>query len=96
MAIPNSASAQPAGKAQEPLNPTPLVVSPAAEPVPALKYRLLPSFADLNPGDAAPIYLRIRHATPDGLWNQSMENMEGLAECAARTVPDRRGSQVRR
>src|SRR5262249_32279956 len=37
-----------------------LTVSPAAAPVPALKYRLLPSSADLNSGDAAPIYLRIR------------------------------------
>ncbi len=71
--VPKLALAQAAAKAPQPLNPTPLVLSPAAEPVPALKYRLLPSFADLNPGDAAPIYLRIRHATPDGLWNQSME-----------------------
>lgn len=67
------ASAQAPAKAPQALNPASLAVSPAAEPVPALKYRLLPSFADLKPGDAAPIYLRIRHSTPDGLWNQLME-----------------------
>ncbi len=66
--------AQPPAKALQPLDPTLLIVSPAAAPVLALKYRLLPSFADLNPGDAAPIYLRIRHSTSDGLWNQIIEN----------------------
>ena len=38
-----------------------LSVSPAAEPAPALKYRLMPVYSDLQPGDAAPIYLRLRH-----------------------------------
>ena len=51
-----------------------LEIDPAAVPVPALKYRLLPSSADLNPGDAAPIYLRVRYMTPDGLWNQITPN----------------------
>ncbi len=68
-ASPITALAQPA-KVPEPINPKVLVVNPAAAPVPALEYRLLPSSADLNPGDAAPIYLRIRYQTPDGLWNE--------------------------
>ena len=42
--------------------------------MPALKYRLLPSSADLNPGDAAPIYLRIRYQTPDALGTRSPRN----------------------
>jgi hypothetical protein len=61
--------AQPA-KEPAPINPTPLVIDAAAAPTPALKYRLLPSSADLNSGDAAPIYLRLRYETPDALWNE--------------------------
>ncbi len=47
--------------APKPPDPVTFLVTPAPEPVPALKYRLVPIHADLNPGDAAPIYLRIRH-----------------------------------
>ena len=54
-----SALAQPA-QASRPLNSRLLVVTPAAAPVPALKYRLLPGATELNPGDAAPIYLSLR------------------------------------
>ncbi|MEW4571424.1 hypothetical protein AB1L88_26415 [Tautonia sp. JC769] len=35
-----------------------LVLTPRPEPVPALRYRLLPSSAELYPGNAAPVYLR--------------------------------------
>jgi hypothetical protein len=68
------AVAQPEPKHPEPLNPKVIVVTPAAAPVPALKYRLLPSIADLNPGDAAPIYLRLRgfdgNKPLEEAWNQ--------------------------
>jgi hypothetical protein len=67
--LPMSALAQPA-KVPDPINPRALAINPAAAPVPALKYRLLPSSADLNPGDAAPVYLRIRYQTADSLWNE--------------------------
>ena len=33
-----------------------LTISPAAEPIPALKYELMPRFADQTPGNAADIY----------------------------------------
>jgi hypothetical protein len=36
-----------------------LAVRPAAEPVPSLRYRLVPLESELNPGDAAPVYLRL-------------------------------------
>jgi hypothetical protein len=36
-----------------------LVVSPAPEPSPALKYRLLPKYVDRKPGSAYPIYARL-------------------------------------
>ena len=38
-----------------------LTVDPAAEPVPSLKYQLLPPIERQLPGNAAPIYLRILH-----------------------------------
>lgn len=69
------ALAQPA-RAPDPDNPKVLTLDPAAAPVPALKYRLLPSSADLTPGDAAPIYLRIRYQTPDGPWDEIEANSE--------------------
>jgi hypothetical protein len=62
----------------EPPTPKELALSPAAAPVPALKYRLLPSSAELNPGDAAPIYLRL-HGKEDApmqpLWQQIGEKV---------------------
>ncbi len=38
---------------------TRLIVHPAAEPTPALRYRLLPPFIDLAPGNAALVYTKI-------------------------------------
>ncbi len=38
-----------------------LIVDPAAEPVPALRYRLLPPAESVQPGNAVPIYLRLEH-----------------------------------
>lgn len=53
----------PVARAQEPDTPVPepkvLNVHPAAEPVPSLKYRLFPMESERNPGDAAPVYLRL-------------------------------------
>jgi hypothetical protein len=48
-------------------------VSPAAAPVPLFKYRLLPLSSELNPGDAAAVYLRIRHEMSEDLWKQITE-----------------------
>jgi hypothetical protein len=42
-----------------------LTVSPQAEPLPALKYRLLPAPSDLKEGNAVPIYLRLIHEQSD-------------------------------
>src|SRR5262249_28008819 len=71
---PISAIAQsPADKSPEPPKPKELALSPAAAPVPALKYRLLPSAAELNPGEPAPIYLRIHGYEDSSLephWKQ--------------------------
>jgi hypothetical protein len=48
----------------QPPNQTPtteLQVSPAAAPLPIFRYRLHPVAGKLMPGNAAPVYLRIRH-----------------------------------
>jgi hypothetical protein len=80
LGLPESARAQPATKPAEPPQPKVLIVSPAAAPVPVLKYRLLPSSAELNPGDAAPIYLRI-HGYEDTALEESWRQ---ISEKAAR------------
>jgi hypothetical protein len=70
--MPWSASAQPA----ETPKTTMLILSPASAPVPSLKYRLLPSSAELLPGDAAPIYLRAHgyeDSSLDEFWRQIRE-----------------------
>jgi hypothetical protein len=53
--------------------PKELSVSPAPAPVPALEYRLLPISSELNPGDAAPIYLRIRYEMQEEDWKEINE-----------------------
>ena len=74
-------SALSSDKKPEPPKPTELVLSPAAEPVPALRYRLLPLESTLLPGDAAPIYLRIRHEQT----GESLKELEAEAGRVART-----------
>ncbi len=80
LCCPLPALAQPAPRPPAPLNPRLLVITPAPAPVPALKYRLLPSVADLNPGDAAPIYLRLRSFDGDKpleeAWTQISEKTQ--------------------
>ncbi len=61
-------------QAPRPTEPTSIVVDPAPEPVPSLKYRLYPMATELAPGNAAPIYLRARYQTPDDLWSRIESN----------------------
>jgi hypothetical protein len=53
--------------------PKELSFSPAAAPAPALRYRLLPISSELRPGNAAPVYLRLRHEQQDETWTQIQE-----------------------
>ena len=80
------APAQPP-KSGEPPKPKILVVSPTEAPIPALKYRLLPNSADLNPGDAAPIYLRIRHEINAEAWKQLSEKPPKWLEVPFKDFP---------
>jgi thiol-disulfide isomerase/thioredoxin len=55
------------------------VVFPAPAPVPALRFTLLPSDPERTPGDAAPIYLRLRAEGGDaGLRDGSLKALEWL------------------
>jgi hypothetical protein len=67
--------------------PTELAVSPAAEPVPALRYRLLPIASELNPGDAAPIYLRIRHELDSDTLDSISEKERAWADLPLDALP---------
>ncbi len=89
--ISSSALAQPTAKPAETPKPTMLVLSPAAAPGPALKYRLLPSFADFNPGDAAPIYLRVHGyeetAQEQEAWRQITDKSKQWKELPLKDLP---------
>lgn len=50
-----------------------VTVSPAQAPVPALRYRLYPSFMDRKEGNAVPIYLRFAHERPQEERNELRE-----------------------
>lgn len=51
-----------------------LTLSPAAEPVPALKYQLLPPPEDQVRGNAAPIYLRVVFEHASGEWHRLLRD----------------------
>lgn len=67
--------------------PIELTVSPAAASVPSFKYSLLPSSARLNPGDAAPILLRLRFEASDQDWNDMTERTTAWAQTPLRELP---------
>ena len=51
-----------------------LTLSPAAEPVPALKYHLLPPLEEQVRGNAAPIYLRVIFDHSSGDWHKHLRD----------------------
>jgi len=67
--------------------PKELSVSPAEQPSPALRYRLLPISSELNPGDAAPMYLRLRHELDDARWNQIEEKFHAWNSMPLEKLP---------
>lgn len=72
------ASAAPNGKEHAVL----LDVQPAAAPVPALKYQLLPEVAEMNPGNAFPAYLKCFGEQHLFFFSkESQEEREKLLKC---------------
>lgn len=61
-------------------SPVVLEIDATPEPVPALKYRLLPPQTDLRPGNAATIYLRPRHEKNDEWNTRLVEECERLLD----------------
>lgn len=66
------AGAQPGGPPKD--DAKSFVVDPAPAPRPTFRYRLLPMESERTPGDAAPIYLRIRHELPSERIRAIVEN----------------------
>ena len=74
---PGEASNNPAGEKELPL--VKLTLTPAAEPVPALRHKLLPDQWEQTPGNAAPYYYRalMLHASvPENVRKQLAENWD--------------------
>jgi hypothetical protein len=67
--------------------PVELTVTPMAEPKPALRFRLLPISAELNPGNAAPIYLRLRHELSEEAWKQIGEKHDAWSGLSLDKLP---------
>jgi len=62
--------------------PVLLDVQPAAAPVPALKYQLLPEVAEMNPGNAVPAYLKCWAEQNNFFFNKEVvEERERLRTC---------------
>ncbi len=67
--------------------PKELAVSPAEQPSPALRYRLLPMSSELNSGDAAPMYLRLRHELGEARWKQIQEKYDAWNSLPLEKLP---------
>src|SRR5271157_5309744 len=67
--------------------PKELSVSPAEQPSPALRYRLLPISSELNPGDASAVYLRLRCQLNDAAWKQIQEKADAWASVPLEKLP---------
>src|SRR3954470_9392363 len=71
-----------------------LAVSPAPPPSPALRYRLLPISSELNPGEAAPIYLPIRHELKDDSWDLLERKVPALLDASRDQFNVQEGRQI--
>jgi hypothetical protein len=72
-------TAAPGGPKDQPVM---LDLQPAAAPVPALKYQLLPEVAEMNPGNAVPAYLKC-YAEQNNFFfsKEAVEERERLRTC---------------
>jgi hypothetical protein len=71
----------------EPVGPVALTVSPAAAPVPALKYELLPKGPDKHSGNAAVGYYQAILLRPSGPKDPAVAKKQAEKEESFRTVP---------
>ncbi len=86
---PAAAPAKPAGNAA--IETIELVVAPAAEPRPALKYRLIPAPHERTPGNAAQYYYRALLHQSSGsqeYWQKATDRAAAWEASDPRTYPD--------
>ncbi len=74
--------------------PKELPISPAAQPAPALRYRLLPISSELIPGDAAPVYLRLRSQIDEARWKQMQEKADAWSSVPLEKLPMTEARQI--
>jgi hypothetical protein len=80
-----------------------LLISPEEIPKPVFRYRLLPMASRLNPGDSAPIYLRLNYELPDGALREADQKatawlalpFDEFPAAEARTLVDRWSAQLK-
>ena len=80
MAVILAGAEQHAARADEEVPTKRLSVEPASEPVPALKYRLLPSFLEERPGNAALLYDTVALLISDKERSESFDEVQKLLE----------------
>ena len=71
-----------------------LTVSPQALPTPLLRYRLLPASTELNPGDAAPVYLRLDQQVPSETIAEQAKQAATLLDQPLADFPVAEGKQL--
>jgi hypothetical protein len=64
-----------------------LAVSPAAAPVPALKYRFYPTFPERKDGNAVPIYERFAHERSDARKKEQLEKPDAWNKLPLEKLP---------
>ena len=73
--------------AQDEVTTVDFIVQPVSEPSPALKYRLLPTYLEEKPGNAAPLYLKALVALGAGGDSERTEKLEQLRSLKPELMP---------
>lgn len=73
--------------AQDEVTTVDFIVQPVSEPSPALKYRLLPTYLEEKPGNAAPLYLKVLVPLGAGADNQRAERVDSLRTLEPELMP---------
>ncbi len=87
---------QPAAPVNDEVLTTKLVLHPAAEPTPALKYQLLPTLLDRKPGNAALIYNKVGQTLGAGTPLETLEKLNKLHNWLEMPVADLPRDEVRK
>ena len=92
--MPGAVLGEEAARAESEIKTVKIVLHPMAEPQPALKYKLLPAFIDLKPGNAAVFYNKL-YAESSILFNEIYDN-EKAWDWPDASLPEIRSEKVRK